>query len=320
MIKIDEMNIGNILLEYLRKTYKDESMAYEMAPEQILGGYESVVYKFKLNKAFNKHMILKIYNHTYDQDKFLYDNIIQEGLSKTGLPIAKIHLACDEKSILGGAFVIMDHIEGHVMWEEPEEGIPNMLANVHTSIHNCEVDDLLEFFKEKNCLETCMFDSISAALNDFKKAGINTSNIEKWLQENKASTEDISICHGDFHPNNILVHKNQINGILDWHFSLGEPEHDVALTIKILTINSKLHVEESEWQKLDDFTEKYLKAYEEKRPIDKNKLDYYMVVHCLRDLGEGVLRGGKYRTHQYRVNKQLEIIKEITGISVKLKA
>ncbi|MCH4891380.1 hypothetical protein EZV73_27665 [Acidaminobacter sp. JC074] len=306
------------LLSFLQDHYNDDSIEYRDRPQQIFAGFESRVYKFRLNikdKTIHDFMILRINHPTYDQESFFYDTEVQKALALTSIPVAKVHVASDDISIFNGSFVIMDCIAGHVMWEEAAEVVPSMLADTHVAIHNCDLRALKDYLGVQGYLDKCLFDPIGVALENLQ---IKDKSIEKWLYDNQPELPNISICHGDFHPNNVLVKDKQVNGILDWHFSLGEAEHDVALTVNILTINSKLHVEESEWEKLDDFTDKYLRAYKKKRSLNPDKLDYYTVVHCLRDLGQGLKRGGKYRTAPYRVNKQLELIEKITGIKLEL--
>lgn len=316
---IPPQNIGMILLDYLRNHYNDETIDYEAVPEQIQDGFESTVYKFKLNSIDSIHsewLILRVNHHTYPHIQFLYDTAVQNALSLTSLPIAKIHIACDDPSILGGTFTIMDCLSGDIMWNMPDDQIPAMLANTHVAIHSCNIDTIMHGIERMGYTEKCIFRPVHAALDNLYQAGLSVEPIKKWLHDHQTDEPTLAICHGDFHPSNILVRDGQVSGILDWHFYLGEPESDVALTHNILTINSKLHVPETKWQHLDDFTQKYLYAYQEGKHLDPTKLRYYRAVHCLRDLGEGVRRGGKYRTHPYRVNTQRTIVENITGLKI----
>lgn len=309
------------LISYLRTSYSDKSLEYNHKPELVLGGYESSVFKFKLNttkEELKGYLLLKINHESYDIDKFDYDIVIQRLLFEAGMPVARILVACNDKDILGGLFVVMNYIEGEVMWNMAKALIPRMLAYSHLSIHEYNTDTIVEKLIEKEFMEKCIFSPISSALHDLKQMDVCVVEIEKWLYDNRPITNQLSICHGDYHPNNILVVKNQIVGILDWHFALGHPEQDIALTMKILNINSKVHVDESEWPYLDDFVELYLRAYQEKSDINFEYLDYFYLVHCLRDLGEGQKKGGLYRTHPYRVSKQLEAVERISGIKLQL--
>ncbi len=56
----------------------------------------------------------------------------------------------------------------------------------------------------------------------------------------RVRNQNASICHGDFHPLNILVKEGQVTAVLDWPgFSIADPVLDVAYTVVLLTIPAK---------------------------------------------------------------------------------
>lgn len=310
--------VGALLLNYLREYYKDDLIEYKKNPSVISGGFEASVFMFEISSKLsylNKPMILRINHHTYDEEQFSYDTFVIKTLCKYNIPVARLHISCHDKSIFGGYFWVMDYIYGDVMWKLAEEKIPSLLADTHIRLHSYDANKIIEDTANEEFLGKCLIEPIKMAISKFEEMSIYIDHLKEWLTINKPKSQDFRICHGDFHPNNLLVKSDRVIGILDWHFSISEPEYDVALTIKILTINSKVHADDSEWHKLDDMASKYLNAYRTKRQLDTHKLEYYTVVHCLRDLGEGIFKGGKFRTNPYRVEKQLEIIEDITKIS-----
>src|SRR5499433_1918333 len=40
-----------------------------------------------------------------------------QALHPTGFPVARPHVLCEDESVIGTAFYLMDHVEGRVFWE-----------------------------------------------------------------------------------------------------------------------------------------------------------------------------------------------------------
>src|SRR5262249_44542216 len=57
-----------------------------------------------------------------------------------------------------------------------------------------------------------------------------------WLFDHRPTTEQRRvICHGDFHPQNILMAHGTVTGVIDWPIAtVAEPAFDVASTRVIL--------------------------------------------------------------------------------------
>ena len=144
-------------------------------------------------------------------------------------------------------------------------------------------------------------------------------DITEWLIKNRPpEPKNLAICHGDFHPFNILMHEGKITGVLDWGGTLiADPAMDIANTIKLISIFPKYlpfgqEYESVDWDKLSRL---YLDAYRAQIPLDDTKIDYYGVVRCLTSLLEGV-GGNQVLRHPPLVKDLLEFIHEITGIRI----
>jgi aminoglycoside phosphotransferase (APT) family kinase protein len=59
-------------------------------------------------------------------------------LAKEAYPVAKAHLICTDKSVLGGAFFIMDFLSGTPMMAAPIEAIPMILGIAHAALHSID--------------------------------------------------------------------------------------------------------------------------------------------------------------------------------------
>ncbi len=85
--------------------------------------------------------------------------------------------------------------------------------------------------------------------------------------QNLSSQEKTNICHGDFHPMNILVQELSYV-VIDWAFSsIGDPRGDVAGTYMITKLLSTASAAHSAWERwlynrfTPLFAETYLKEY-----------------------------------------------------------
>ena len=117
-------------------------------------------------------------------------------------------------------------------------------------------------------------------------------NALDWLTAHRpAETARPVICHGDFHPQNILMEDGAVTGVIDWPNTLvADPAYDVATTRIILglvpldlsTLPVVARVVLSAARPL--LLAVYLAGYRRGRPIDGRALGYYEAVACMRQL------------------------------------
>src|SRR5262245_47565178 len=43
---------------------------------------------------------------------------VMRALADTGVPVARMHLLCEDESVIGRAFYMMQFVEGRVLWEQ----------------------------------------------------------------------------------------------------------------------------------------------------------------------------------------------------------
>jgi aminoglycoside phosphotransferase (APT) family kinase protein len=143
------------------------------------------------------------------------------------------------------------------------------------------------------------------------------------LEHRPPEPECLSVCHGDFHPFNMMYDQGQVTGVLDWPgFAVTDPAYDVGNTIVLITIVSK-HLAASmgdfssvDWDLMADL---YLVAYRAHRSLDGTNLDYYRVRRCVMGLLQGV-EGQKVWQHPLIVRDLLATIHDVTGIQISMPA
>src|ERR1700741_2026992 len=164
-----------------------------------------------------------------------------KALHPTGFPVAKPHVLCEDESVIGTAFYVMDYVEGRVLWDP---ALPGMTRAQRAAIWN-EQNRVIAL------LHTIDFREIG--LVDFGKPGnyigrqverwskqyraSETQKIEAmdgligWLPQNIPPEAGTTVVHGDYRLDNTIFHPREarILAVLDWELStLGDPLADFA--------------------------------------------------------------------------------------------
>jgi uncharacterized protein (TIGR02172 family) len=101
-----------------------------------------------------------------------------------------------------------------------------MLAELHSSIHQCRVDHLPS---QREQLERLIV-----------RAEQPTDRRDLALARLRELPEGSAVCHGDFHPDNVLIDGDDAN-IIDWTTAcVGNPAGDFARTSLILQLGAPL--------------------------------------------------------------------------------
>lgn len=168
---------------------------------------------------------------------------VMHALRGTDVPVAKMHCLCEDESVIGRAFYVMEFVQGRVLWDQSLPGIDKSkraaiygeMNHVIAALHKVRPAEhgLASFGKPGNYFER----QIGRWTKQY--AASETQNIEsmnrlmKWLPANlPSSARDesmISIVHGDFRLDNLIFHPTQakILAVLDWELStLGHPLAD----------------------------------------------------------------------------------------------
>lgn len=166
---------------------------------------------------------------------------VMRGLAGSEVPVATMHALCEDESVIGRAFYVMDFVDGRVLWE-PQ--LPGMTAPQRTAI-----------FDEMNRVMAALHrvDFTAAGLADYgRHEGYLSRQIARWTKQYRASEtesiaamdaliewlpahipagEETSIVHGDYRLDNVIFHPTEprILAVLDWELStLGHPLADFA--------------------------------------------------------------------------------------------
>ena len=162
-------------------------------------------------------------------------------LGKAGFPVPRTHFLCEDESVIGRAFYVMDYVEGRVLWEQ---SLPGMSASERGAVY----DEMNRVIAALHAI-----DYTALGLADFGRPGnyfarqiarwskqYRSSETETipamdkliaWLPENVPPGDETAIVHGDFRMDNLIFHPTEprIVAVLDWELStLGHPLADFS--------------------------------------------------------------------------------------------
>jgi aminoglycoside phosphotransferase (APT) family kinase protein len=120
-----------------------------------------------------------------------------------------------------------------------------------------------------------------------------------WLKDHRPDNSNpASICHGDFHPLNIMADGDTVTGVIDWaNVVIAAPEMDVAsavANIATLPIKAPAAMQRPLRLLIAALLRRYVAAYRALRPLDEARLRYYQVFRAmvqLRPAASAVLAG-----------------------------
>ncbi len=170
---------------------------------------------------------------------------VMQALQNTDVPVARMHCLCEDESVIGRAFYIMEFVEGRVMWDQALPGLnPDKRAEIYDEMNRViaalhQVDfaarGLTGYGKPGNYFERQIgrwskqyVASITAPIPEMDE-------LMRWLPasmpESARDESRVSIVHGDFRLDNLMFHPTEprVLAVLDWELStLGHPLADFS--------------------------------------------------------------------------------------------
>ncbi len=174
---------------------------------------------------------------------------VMRALSDTDVPSAKMYALCEDDSVIGTPFFVMEYVQGRIFWNvqlpdvEPAErrAIYEELARVLAAIHS--VDLARVGLTDYGRPDAYVARQVKRWTKQYLAS--QTSEIEAmstlidWLPANIPDDEATALVHGDYRLDNIIFHPTEPRAlaVIDWELStLGHPLSDLAYTCMLYDV------------------------------------------------------------------------------------
>ena len=170
---------------------------------------------------------------------------VMHALAGSEVPVAAMHLLCEDEAVIGRAFYVMDFVDGRVLWEQ---SLPGMTPSERAAIY----DEMNRVIAALHAV-----DPRAVGLADYGKPGSYFERqIGRWSKQYLASVTEqigemhqlidwlpahmpasardesqVAIVHGDYRLDNLIFAADapKVTAVLDWELStLGHPLADFS--------------------------------------------------------------------------------------------
>ncbi len=170
---------------------------------------------------------------------------VMKALAGSDVPVAQMLLLCEDESVIGRAFYIMEFMDGRVLWEQslpalprPQRGvIYDEMNRVIAALHNVDVAaaGLADYGRPGNYFERQIGRWSKQYLASATEPIAEMDQLIAWLPAHlPASARDdtqVSIVHGDYRMDNLVFDRAapRVIAVLDWELStIGHPLADFS--------------------------------------------------------------------------------------------
>ncbi len=214
-----------------------------LSAEKFAGGQSNPTFKLS---AGGKHYVLRrkppgeLLKSAHAVDR---EYRVITALEGTAVPVAKTYCLCEDETIIGSMFYVMEYMDGRVFWDatlpeldsnEERAAIYEEMNRVLAELHNVDIDEvgLSDYGRPGNYFER----QIGRWTKQYRASETDHNpEMEKliaWLPANiPADDGRVGLVHGDYRLDNVMFHKTEprIIAVLDWELStVGHPLADLS--------------------------------------------------------------------------------------------
>jgi aminoglycoside phosphotransferase (APT) family kinase protein len=176
---------------------------------------------------------------------------VMRGLYGTDVPVPRMHCLCEDESVIGRAFYVMEFMAGRVLWDQALPGmtpaqrgeIYDEMNRVIAALHTVKFAErgLAGYGKPGNYFDrqigrwSKQYKASADGAGPMSQPIPEMEKLVEWLPAHiPAAARDermVSIVHGDYRLDNLMFHADQprIIAVLDWELStLGHPLADFS--------------------------------------------------------------------------------------------
>lgn len=166
---------------------------------------------------------------------------VMSALRNTAVPVPRTYALCEDASVIGTPFFVMEYVDGRVHLDPMLPGATagyraalwDDINRVIAALHAVDVDSvgLADYGKSGNYFER----QLARWTRQYRASETERidamENLIAWLPGRIPANDRTAITHGDFRIDNLVVHAREprVLAVLDWELStLGHPLADLA--------------------------------------------------------------------------------------------
>lgn len=170
---------------------------------------------------------------------------VMSGLHGTDVPVPTMYCLCEDESVIGRAFYVMEFMQGRVMWDQSLPGMTPVergaiyaeMNRVIAALHKVDVNKqgLSNYGKPGNYFERQIGRWSKQYVASITQPIVEMDYLMTWLPTHipasALDTNKVGIVHGDFRLDNLMFHPTEprVLAVLDWELStLGHPYADFS--------------------------------------------------------------------------------------------
>ncbi|XP_067862100.1 acyl-CoA dehydrogenase family member 10-like isoform X2 [Heptranchias perlo] len=164
-----------------------------------------------------------------------------KALGATGVPVPRTLAMCEDPSVLGTSFYLMEYCPGRIFKDPTLPGLTaSQRRDIYTALNRvlCQIHQvdiraagLEDYGKYGNYIERQVRTWTKQYRASETQIIPTMEQLIKWLPQRLPTHEKTTLVHGDFRLDNLVFHpdKPEVLAVLDWELStLGDPISDVA--------------------------------------------------------------------------------------------
>ena len=166
---------------------------------------------------------------------------IMSALGSTGVPVPPALLLCEDRSVIGTLFYVMEKVDGRVFHDCTLPGVPpqerramyRAMAHTLAALHNVDhaAAGLADFGRPGNYFARQVARWARQWELSKSREDANIARLVEWLPAHVPEDDTTTISHGDYRIGNLMFHptRPEVVAVLDWELStLGHPLADLA--------------------------------------------------------------------------------------------